>query len=159
MKGVILYQSKEIRLVLLFWRNSFSIHRWVKCEKPSSLKGFAVFDNTHGEIFVFFCDDSQIAAHFCSWIENSVSVASWEKHSLSSTMIIYVPGSSEPALPDPIIHCVQWLLSHPLGYIFHISPIVFEMWWLQMLFLLYFPFLDYVLFFLSMSLYLCLHCI
>lgn len=43
--------------------------------------------------------------------------------------------------------------------IFQTSPTVFEMWWLQMLFMLYFLFLNSALFILSMSSYLCLHCI
>lgn len=41
-------------------------------------------------------------------------------------MVIHVPESSEPTLPDPIIHCVPWLLSHPLGYISHLANCVWN---------------------------------
>lgn len=60
---------------------------------------------------------------------------------------------------SPTLSCsIQWLLSS-LQILFQIYPIVLEMWWLQTFFLLYFLFLDYALFLLSMSLHLCLHCI
>ena len=110
------------RTTSLFWKNSFPIHRWIQMWKahPHVFKGFTVFDNTHGRgNFVFDFLGWLKLLHICvpglktqcHWIRKKSTYRATPDNRCSRKL--WTCHSS-----NPVMHCVQWLLSHSHGLYF-----------------------------------------